>query len=71
MSVLSDMADGAGFFYGFLPGDHRQLNVRLEVRPGRYCWIAYVGGVEVGDGFDTKAEAEAAAVAYARGNAEK
>lgn len=44
MSILSDHPDGLGFFYGFLPGDCRQVNVREEA-PGRWC--GYVGDQQV------------------------
>lgn len=62
-SILSLEPDGVGYHYGFLDGDHRQLNVRLE---GDY-WVAYVGGDAIGD-FDSKDLAEAGAIKWARAN---
>lgn len=67
-SILSDREDGCGFFYGRLPGDVRQINVRYE-RPeagepavfGR--WVSYADGIRVGE-YETKAAAEAAAIEF-------
>ena len=66
MSILSNRADGLGYFYGFVPGDHRQINVRKG--PVDLLWRAYVGGERVGDAetgvWETKDEAEAAALNF-------
>lgn len=43
-SFLSVLPDGCGFHYGFIPGDYRQINVRME-HPGEY--VAYVGGERI------------------------
>ena len=34
MSILSARPDGQQFFYGFFPGDSRQINVRREMVDG-------------------------------------
>lgn len=68
MTILSKVPDGCGFFYGFHESDPRQINVR----PGRSSaehngwplWIAYVGSDQIGDSFETKDEAEAAAIRF-------
>lgn len=65
-SILSIRPDGCGFHYGFLPDDHRQINVRCG--PIDLCWRAYVGGERVGDVFDTREEAERASVEWAKAN---
>lgn len=65
-SILSKEPDGCGYHYGFMKGDHRQLNVRHE---GEY-WVAYVGGDPIGD-FDSKALAEAGAIKWALANQEE
>jgi hypothetical protein len=66
-TILSREPDGFGYYYGFAPGDHRQINVRRG--PVDLLWRAFVGGVRVGDGetgvWNTKEEAEAAALAWA------
>lgn len=69
MSLLSEASDGLGFFYGFSPGDSRQINVRLEdiiegkhVTPG---WVYYVGGERIGVSL-SKGEAEREAIAWAK-----
>ena len=64
-SILSDREDGAGYFYGFAPGDYRQVNIRFEGP----AWVAYVGGVPVG-AYESKDAAEAGAVAYIKANPE-
>ena len=66
MSILSDRKDGAGFHYGFREGDNRQINVRLG--PVDLCWRAWVGGIRVGDVYEFKDSAEAAAIAWAEAN---
>jgi hypothetical protein len=72
MSVLSRAPDGQGFYYGFLPGDSRQINVRYEFtgvcQPMRY--FAYVGSVELSVGYFSKEAAEAAAIEWIRKNPE-
>lgn len=75
MSYLSREPDGVGFYYGFAPGDHRQINVRQVCPPhdrAKPWWTAYVGGQQV-EGpapFRSLAEAEAAAIAWAKENPE-
>jgi hypothetical protein len=70
MSILSKEPDGVGFYYGFLEGDHRQINVRFC--GGMHCegyWQAFVGGEEIDKGqraFLTKEAAEAAAIKWAK-----
>ena len=69
MTFLSSREDGYGFYYGFMPGDGRQINVRYERRGAngeRFgAWWAYAGGIEVGSA-ETKDEAERMAVAFLR-----
>lgn len=55
----------ADFFYGYLPGDCRQINVRKESDG----WIAYVHGDRIG-AYESKADAEDAAVAWIKDNPE-
>ena len=72
-SWLSSIPDGVGFFYGWLPGDTRRIDVRFEraarhhLEPGAATgwWVAYVAGEPVGSG-DTLAAAEVAAIAWMR-----
>lgn len=61
-SILSEQPDGVGFHYGFAKPDMRRIDVRYE--PIRR-WAAYVGGDNVGH-FDSKGEAEAAAIAWVK-----
>lgn len=61
-SVLSERPDGAGYYYGFIADDRRQINVRCG--PVDLCWRAFVGGVRVGDVFNNKQHAEAAALIW-------
>lgn len=72
-SILSERADGMGFYYSLEPGGYRQINVRHEpLRPsikGEH-WIAYVGGEQVAAKI-TKDEAEQAAISWAKANPEK
>ncbi len=74
-SILSKMADGVGFYYGYLPAsarekDGRQINVRHEqdgiLRWQR--WFGYVAGEKVTAGFATLIEAEQAAIAWMGSN---
>lgn len=67
MSILSNEPDGLGFFYGFLPGDCRQVNVREE-SPGRWC--GYVAGVQVAVS-KSKEGAEQSTVAWMLANVER
>jgi hypothetical protein len=67
VSILSDREDGIGFFYGWLEGENRQINVRNE--PGHH-WRAWVGDHHVGD-YATKGQAESAAISWAKANPEK
>lgn len=66
MSILSDIADGLNFFYGFTPGDYRRIDVREG--PHDTLWRAWVGGVRITDAVTaawvSKDEAEAAALAW-------
>jgi hypothetical protein len=67
MSILSGDPDGMGYYYGWLPGDNRQINVRkLHTIALNPKWHAYVGGVRVEGGWDSKEEAEAAAIKWAK-----
>jgi hypothetical protein len=63
MSILSDQPDGMGFYYGFAPGDIRQINVRLE----KGAWVGYVGGEPVTRAL-TKEWAELEAMRWAETN---
>jgi hypothetical protein len=71
MSILSDVPDGMGYFYGFRDGDSRQINVRLELCARsitgvlvQELWIAYVSGNAIGGSYATLAEAETAAIEW-------
>jgi hypothetical protein len=75
-SILSELPDGVGFYYGFIDGDHRQINVKLACKSPEW-WIAYVGGEPVAPADDphavlypSKDEAEAAAITWAKANPE-
>lgn len=61
MSILSEEADGCGFYYGFIDDDYRQINVRQE----QGAWCGYVGGEAVATD-STKEGAEAKAIAWAK-----
>ncbi len=69
MSILSEAPDGMGFYYAFIDGDNRQINVRLENKQiGSLtvsAWIAYVGGVQIAVEL-SKGEAERAAIKWAK-----
>lgn len=73
-SILSKTANANGYFTGFRPGDSRQISVRLEGQAiGASHYKAYVGGHIVwngddGYGFETKGDAEAAAIEWAEEN---
>lgn len=69
-SILSERPDGLGMYYGFAPGDSRQINVRFEIidrlgGPTARAWVYYVGGKEIGAEL-SKGEAEAAAIRWAK-----
>ncbi len=65
------MPDGVGFFYGAVPGDSRQINVRDEpVNDKVSLWRAYVGGDPIGH-FSTKEFAEQQAIAWIKSHPEK
>lgn len=66
-SILSDREDGAGYFYGFREGDHRQINV-CRVVGSEWLWHAYVGGEKIIGHYISKEQAEAAAIAWAEAN---
>lgn len=70
MSILSPAPDQLGFFYGFKPGDYRQINVRQEpVQPApNFAWFAYVGGDRIEGRWATKEDAEAAALKWMEAN---
>ena len=65
-SILSAMADGAGYFYAYHGSDPRQINVRFEGPD----WAAYVGSVPIGR-YPSKDQAEAGAIQYIEANPEK
>ncbi len=70
MSILSDRVDGSNFYYGFTPGDARQINVRLEDFTAHGgvkvpVWAYYVGGERIGHEL-SKGEAERAAIKWAK-----
>lgn len=64
---MSTQPDGLGYYYGFLPDDPRQINVRLE---GYWSdlnaeyWAAYVAGERLEGYFLSREEAVAAAVVF-------
>lgn len=67
--ALSETADG--YFYTFIEGDPRQINVRLEdvITDGARvpAWVYYVGGERIGAAL-SKGEAEREAIAWAKKN---
>lgn len=63
MTILSQLPDGYGYFYGYTKHDHRQINVRWEGQN----WIAYVGGEKVGL-LASKDAAETAAIKFIEAN---
>ena len=65
MSVLSELRDGAGYFYGFVRGDSRRIDVK-EFAPAR--WSAWVAGIELNGTWQTKRDAEEAAVEFIQTN---
>jgi len=68
-SILSERQDSIGYYYGFLDGDNRQINVRLENKQiGSVtvsAWIVYVGGVQIAIEL-SKGEAEKTAIKWIR-----
>jgi hypothetical protein len=70
-SFLSATTDANRWFYGTIPGDRRQLNVRFQkfATPEgvKEKWVSYVGSKCVG-GFESKEDAEAKAVKWAKEN---
>ena len=68
MSVLSDRPDGCGYYYGFLPGDCRRIDVGVSEEDAN-IWNIYIAGEHIGlaRSFD---EAEERAVEYLRKNPE-
>lgn len=58
-SVLSAMPDGMGYYHGFVAGDTRRIDIRLE----RELWEIYVAGENIGWA-PTKDEAEKRAVNF-------
>jgi hypothetical protein len=71
MSILSPTCDAHGFYYGSASADDpRQINVRLEYGAAHgkrwRKWVAWVGNDKVPIKFNSKEEAEAAAVAIAK-----
>lgn len=65
-SVLSQEPDGLGFFYGYLKGDRRQINIRFE--GGQ--WMIYVDGRKIGqcERGATLMEAERMAIRWMKDN---
>jgi hypothetical protein len=52
-SVLSREPDGMGYYYGFVPGDPRQINVRPEFESSdpkdlSIKWAIYIAGDMIG-----------------------
>lgn len=72
MSLLSNQPDGLGYYYGFVKGDSRQINVRDEgPRYGPPRWTAYAGGVVVATGLSSKTQAEVFAIDWIHNNPRK
>jgi hypothetical protein len=67
-TILSERADGMGYYYGYSGDDRRQINVRHEA--GK-LWVAYVGGKVIGERYVSKTDAEAAALEFMRLNPQK
>lgn len=71
VSILSNTKDHFGFFYGYVDGDPRQINVREEMMVSGNtevpAWIAYVGGIKVGVEL-SKGEAERTAIRWIKDN---
>lgn len=59
MSILSKVADGCGFHYGYAPHDFRRIDARRE----KDYWAVYVAGDLVGHASD-KEQAEACALSW-------
>jgi hypothetical protein len=49
-----------GYYFGFMPGDRRRIDVKLGEWSSR--WWAYVDGITLKETYATKDEAEAAAI---------
>lgn len=68
-SILSRLPDEFGYYYGNLPNDGRQINIRHE-QDGMLRWMrwrAYVAGCRVPGSWATLHEAEAAAIFWLQG----
>jgi hypothetical protein len=68
MTVLSKLPDGLGFYYGYIKGDRRRIDIRLEDLPGGEYWCVYIAGDLVDDTCTTKEEAEREALEYLKTN---
>ena len=67
-SILSDREDGCGYYYGTIPDDGRQMNVRLEEEG--LVWRTYIGStVAIAAGY-TKHQAEELGRQWAKDNPE-
>lgn len=74
MSILSREPDGLGFFYGFVRGDRRRVDVRYEAFSTDIRefagFVAYVDGVAFQQIHSSIAEAECTAVDFIKSNPE-
>lgn len=69
MSILSKEPDGLGYYYGFVDGDARQINVKWDGQMhDMHYWSAYVGGERLPTYWANKMEAESAAIKWAKEN---
>jgi hypothetical protein len=69
-SVLSARPDGLGFYYGFIPGDYRQINVAPFYVFGVQVWCAWVGDDQLIEVFATMYDAERGAIRWMKAHPE-
>lgn len=69
-SCLSLLPDGAGFYYGYIPGDYRRIDVRDEGEVNAPDWVSYVAGEMVSRSHKFS-DAEYRAIKWMRANPEQ
>lgn len=76
-SVLSQESDNFGYYYGFVPGDRRRIDIRQEpydwLAPNEHLWYwrTYVDGELLPGLHASKGTAEAVARLYIESNPDK